>query len=105
MSGHFGAGAAPDSQAETANVNTAKAVTTNYCPSVESRELCVMTCVARLFFIIAVMSAAGSCSIELAEKEAETKAMGRQLTEAYYSCVHTSFASQRPTKWSTAIWQ
>ena len=23
--------------------------------------------------------------------------MGRQLTEAYYSCVRTSFASQRPT--------
>ena len=56
-----------------------------------------MTRIARLFFIIAVMSAAGSCSIELAEKEADTKAMGRQLTEAYYSCVRTSFASQRPT--------
>jgi hypothetical protein len=56
-----------------------------------------MTCVARLFFIIAFMSAAGSCSIELAEKEADTKAMGRQLTDAYYSCVRTSFASQRPT--------
>ena len=66
-------------------------------PSVESRELCVMTRVARLFFIIAFMSAAGSCSIELAEKEADTKAMGRQLTDAYYSCVRTSFASQRPT--------
>jgi hypothetical protein len=79
MSGHFGVGAAPDSQAETANVNTAKAVT----PSAESRELCVMTRVARLFFIIAVMSAAGSCSIKLAEKEADTKAMGQQLTKAY----------------------
>ena len=56
-----------------------------------------MTRVARLFFIIAFMSAAGSCSIELAEKEADTKAMGRQLTDAYYSCVRTSFASQRPT--------
>ena len=56
-----------------------------------------MTRIARLFFIIAVMSAAGSCSIELAEKEADTKAMGRQLTDAYYSCVRTSFASQRPT--------
>ena len=56
-----------------------------------------MTRVARLFFIIAFMSAAGNCSIELAEKEADTKAMGRQLTEAYYSCVRTSFASQRPT--------
>jgi hypothetical protein len=43
------------------------------------------------------MSAAGSCSIELAEKEADTKAMGQQLTDAYYSCVRTSFASQRPT--------
>ena len=41
-----------------------------------------MTRIARLFFIIAVMSAAGSCSIELAEKEADTKAMGRLLTEA-----------------------
>jgi len=30
-------------------------------------------------------------------KEADTKAMGRQLTDAYYSCVRTSFASQRPT--------
>ena len=56
-----------------------------------------MTRIARLFFIIAFMSAAGSCSIELAEKEADTKAMGRQLTDAYYSCVRTSFASQRPT--------
>ena len=56
-----------------------------------------MTRIARLFFIIAVMSAAGSCSIELAEKEADTKAMGRQPTDAYYSCVRTSFASQRPT--------
>ena len=56
-----------------------------------------MTRVARLFFTIAFMSAAGSCSIELAEKEADTKAMGRQLTDAYYSCVRTPFASQRPT--------
>jgi hypothetical protein len=40
-----------------------------------------MTRIARLFFIIAFMSAAGSCSIELAEKEADTKAMGRQLTD------------------------
>ena len=40
-----------------------------------------MTRVARLFFVIAFMSAAGSCSIELAEKEADTKAMGRQLTD------------------------
>jgi hypothetical protein len=56
-----------------------------------------MTRVGRLLFIIALMTAAGSCSIELAEKEADTKAMGRQLTDAYYSCVRTSFASQRPT--------
>jgi hypothetical protein len=56
-----------------------------------------MTGIARVFSIIAVMSAAGSCSIELAEKEADTKAMERQLTEAYYSCVRTSFTSQRPT--------
>ena len=56
-----------------------------------------MTRVARLFFIIAFMSAAGSCSIDLTEKEADTKAMGRQLADAYYSCVRTSFASQRPT--------
>src|SRR6476619_1332072 len=47
--------------------------------------------------LVLVMSAAGSCSIELAEKEADTKAMGQQLTDAYYSCVRTSFASQRPT--------
>jgi hypothetical protein len=66
-------------------------------PVAPTRGLCVMTGIARLFFIIAVMPAAGSCSIELAEKEADTKAMGRQLTEAYYSCVRTSFASQRPT--------
>ena len=37
-----------------------------------------MTRVSRLFFIIAFMSAAGSYSIELAEKEADTKVMGRQ---------------------------
>ena len=54
-----------------------------------------MTRIARLFFIIAFVSAAGSYSIELAEKEADTKVMGRQ--PAYYSCVRTSFASQRPT--------
>jgi hypothetical protein len=97
MSGRFGVGAAPDSQAETANVNTAKAATTTIALSVESKELCVMIGVARLFFIIAFMSAAGNCSIELAEKEANTKAVSRQLTDAYYSCVRTSFASERPT--------
>jgi hypothetical protein len=105
MSGHFGAGAAPDSQAETANVNTAKAVTTNYCPIGRIKRALRNDLRCALVFHHRSYSAAGSCSIELAEKEAETKAMGRQLTEAYYSCVHTSFASQRPTKWSTAIWQ
>ena len=50
---------------------------------------------ARAFFI-AFLSAAASCS-QLAQKEDAGKEMGRQLTEAYYSCVRTSFASQRPT--------
>ena len=50
-----------------------------------------------LVFYHRIYAASGSCSIELAEKEADTKAMGRQLTDAYYSCVRTSFASQRPT--------
>jgi hypothetical protein len=47
-------------------------------------------------FIMAFLSTAASCS-QLAQKEDDTKEMGRQLTEAYYSCVRTSFASQRPT--------
>ena len=51
---------------------------------------------ARIFFI-AFVSAAASCSSELAQKEAERKEMGRQLTGAYYSCVRTAFASQLPT--------
>ena len=51
---------------------------------------------ARIFFI-AFVSAAASCSSERAQKEAERKEMGRQLTAAYYSCVRTSFASQLPT--------
>jgi hypothetical protein len=76
---------------------------TSLAPSVESRELCVMTRVARLFFIIAVMAAAGGCSVELAEKEADTKAMGRQLTDAYHSCVRTS-SRRSGQQWSTAIW-
>jgi hypothetical protein len=76
---------------------------TSFAPSVESRELCVMTRVARLFFIIAVMAAAGGCSVELAEKEADTKAMGRQLTDAYHSCVRTS-SRRSGQQWSTAIW-
>ena len=63
-----------------------------------------MTRIARLFFTIAVMSAAGSCSIELAEKEADTKAMGRQLTDAYDPvCARRSRRSDQ--QWSTAIWQ
>ena len=50
---------------------------------------------ARMFFI-AIISTAASCS-QLAQKDEDRKEMGRQLTEAYYSCVRTSFASQRPT--------
>ena len=41
--------------------------------------------------------AVASCSSELAQKAADRKEIERQLTEAYYSCVRTSFASQRPT--------
>ena len=50
---------------------------------------------ARVFFIT-FLSTTASCS-QLAQKGDDTKEMGRQLTEAYYSCVRTSFASQRPT--------
>ncbi len=50
---------------------------------------------ARVFFI-AFFSTAAGCS-QLAQKDDDRKEMGRQLTEAYYSCVRTSFASQRPT--------
>ena len=39
---------------------------------------------------------AASCS-QIAQKEDDRKEVGRQLTDAYYSCVRTSFASQRPT--------
>jgi hypothetical protein len=46
--------------------------------------------------LVSALSAAG-CSSELAQKATDRKEMGRQLTEAYYTCVHTSFASQRPT--------
>ena len=49
---------------------------------------------ARAFFI-AFLSIAASCS-QITQKE-DRKEMGRQLAEAYYSCVRTSFASQRPT--------
>jgi hypothetical protein len=52
---------------------------------------------ARLLFIAFALVEA-SCSSERAQKEAaERKDMGRQLTESYYSCVRTSFASQLPT--------
>ena len=50
---------------------------------------------ARVFFI-AFLSTAASCS-QLAQKDEDRKEMGRKLAEAYYSCVRTSFASQRPT--------
>jgi hypothetical protein len=63
---------------------------------VKSRGLCVMPQFARIFFI-AFASVAASCSSELAQKESERKDMRRQLTEAYYSCVRTSFASQLAT--------
>jgi len=49
---------------------------------------------ARIFFIASV---AASCSVERAQQEADRKEIGRQLTDAYYSCVRTSFASMRPT--------
>jgi methylthioribose-1-phosphate isomerase len=50
---------------------------------------------ARMFFIASI-STATSCS-QLAQKDEDRKEMGRKLAEAYYSCVRTSFASQRPT--------
>ena len=50
---------------------------------------------ARMFFI-AIVSTAASCS-QLAQKDEDRKEMGGLLAEAYYSCVRTSFASQRPT--------
>jgi hypothetical protein len=46
--------------------------------------------------LVSALSAAG-CSSELAQKATDRKEMGRQLTGAYYTCVRTSFASQRPT--------
>jgi hypothetical protein len=51
---------------------------------------------SRIFFV-AFASAAVSCCSELAQKQAERKEMRQQLTAAYYSCVRTAFASQRPT--------
>jgi hypothetical protein len=50
----------------------------------------------RIFFI-AFVSTAASCSGELAQQQADRKEIGQQLTAAYYSCVRTSFESQRPT--------
>ena len=46
-------------------------------------------------FLIALLLIAASCS-QIAQKE-EDREVGRQLTDAYYSCIRTSFASQRPT--------
>ncbi len=46
--------------------------------------------------LIALILIAASCS-QIAQKEDDRKEVGRQLTDAYYSCVRTSFASQRPT--------
>jgi hypothetical protein len=63
---------------------------------VKSRGLCVMPHWTRIFFIAFALAAA-SCSGDRAQKEAERKEMGRQLTATYYSCVRTSFASQLPT--------
>ena len=45
---------------------------------------------------IALLLIAASCS-QIAQKEDDRKEVARQLTDAYYSCVRTSFASQRPT--------
>ena len=46
--------------------------------------------------LIAFLSIAAGCS-QIAQKEDDRKEVGRQLTDAYFSCVRTSFASQRPT--------
>lgn len=56
---------------------------------------CAMPHFARMFFVAFLLTATG-CS-QIAQKEDDRKEAGRQLTEAYYSCVRTSFASQRPT--------
>ncbi len=50
---------------------------------------------ARVFFIACLLTASG-CS-QIAQKDQDRKEASRQLAEAYYSCVRTSFASQRPT--------
>ena len=47
-------------------------------------------------FLIALLLIAAGCS-QIAQKEDDRKEVGRQLADAYYSCVRTSFASQRPT--------
>ena len=62
------------------------------------KGLCVMARFARIF-VIALVSAAGSCSSEqLLQKEVKRKEdMREQLATAYESCVRTSFASQLPT--------
>ena len=52
--------------------------------------------VAAPAFLIAFLSVAAGCS-QIAQKEDDRKEVARQLTDAYYSCVRTSFASQRPT--------
>jgi hypothetical protein len=49
----------------------------------------------RMMFVALLLAATG-CS-QIAQKEDEGKEAERRLTEAYYSCVRTSFASQRPT--------
>ena len=50
---------------------------------------------AHVFFITCLLITTG-CS-QIAQKDEEGKEVGRRLAEAYYSCVRTSFASQRPT--------
>jgi hypothetical protein len=62
------------------------------------KGLCVMARFARIF-VIALVSAAGSCSSEqLSQKEVKRKEdIREQLATAYDSCVRTSFASQLPT--------
>ena len=50
---------------------------------------------AHVFFITCLLITTG-CS-QIAQKNEEGKEIGRRLAEAYYSCVRTSFASQRPT--------
>ena len=49
---------------------------------------------ARVFFIACLLTT--GCS-QIAQKEEDRKEVARQIAEAYYSCVRTSFASQRPT--------